>query len=60
MRVAVIMGSTSDIPKVEPAIGILKDYGINIIPQTIEMKDSDGKDSREVFTYKLCTDGSLA
>ena len=28
MRVAVIMGSTSDIPKVEPAIGILKDYGI--------------------------------
>lgn len=28
MRVAVIMGSTSDIPKVEPAIEILKDYGI--------------------------------
>ena len=26
MRVAIIMGSTSDLPKVEPAIGILKEY----------------------------------
>ena len=30
MRVAMIMGSTSDIGKVEPAIGILKDYGIKV------------------------------
>lgn len=28
MRTAVIMGSTSDLPKVEPAIKILKDYGV--------------------------------
>ena len=26
MRVAIIMGSTSDLPKVEPAIEILKKY----------------------------------
>ena len=30
MRVAVIMGSTSDLPKVEPAIKILKDYGVQV------------------------------
>ena len=30
MRVAIIMGSTSDLPKVEPAIGILKNYGVDI------------------------------
>lgn len=30
MRVAVIMGSTSDLPKVEPAISILKDYGVTV------------------------------
>lgn len=30
MRVAVIMGSTSDLPKVEPAIQILKDYGVTV------------------------------
>ena len=30
MRVAVIMGSTSDLPKVEPAIDILKDYGVTV------------------------------
>ena len=30
MKVAVIMGSTSDLPKVEPAISILKDYGVEV------------------------------
>ncbi|HCE78127.1 MAG TPA: 5-(carboxyamino)imidazole ribonucleotide mutase [Lachnospiraceae bacterium] len=30
MRVAVIMGSTSDLPKVEPAIKIMKDYGVQV------------------------------
>lgn len=28
MRVAIVMGSTSDLPKVEPAIEILKEYGV--------------------------------
>jgi 5-(carboxyamino)imidazole ribonucleotide mutase len=30
MRVAVIMGSASDLAKVEPAITILKDYGVDV------------------------------
>lgn len=30
MRTAIIMGSTSDLPKVEPAIQILKDYGVAV------------------------------
>ena len=30
MRVAIVMGSTSDLPKVEPAINILKDYGVTV------------------------------
>ncbi len=30
MRVAIIMGSTSDLPKVEPAVDILKDYGVEV------------------------------
>ena len=30
MRVAIVMGSTSDIPKVEPAIQILKDHGVKV------------------------------
>lgn len=30
MRVAVIMGSTSDLTKMEPAINILKEYGIKV------------------------------
>ena len=30
MKVAIIMGSTSDLSKVEPAIGILKDYGVEV------------------------------
>ena len=30
MKVAIIMGSTSDLSKVEPAISILKDYGVEI------------------------------
>ena len=30
MKVAIIMGSTSDMPKVEPAVGILKDYGVEV------------------------------
>ena len=28
MKVAIIMGSTSDLSKVEPAVGILKEYGV--------------------------------
>ena len=30
MKVAIIMGSTSDLTKVEPAITILKDYGVEV------------------------------
>lgn len=30
MRTAIIMGSASDLPKVEPAIQILKDYGVTV------------------------------
>lgn len=30
MRVAIIMGSTSDLAKVEPAVGILKKYGVDV------------------------------
>ena len=30
MRVAIVMGSTSDLPKVEPAIEILKSYGVKV------------------------------
>lgn len=30
MRTAVIMGSTSDLPKVEPAVEILKNYGVQV------------------------------
>lgn len=30
MRVAIIMGSTSDLPKVEPAIDVLKGYGVDV------------------------------
>lgn len=30
MRVAIVMGSTSDLPKVEPAIQILKEYGVKV------------------------------
>ena len=30
MKVAIIMGSTSDLPKVEPAISILKNYGVEL------------------------------
>lgn len=30
MRVAVIMGSTSDLDKVSPAVSILKDYGVAV------------------------------
>ena len=30
MRVAIIMGSTSDLPKMEPAVQILKDYGVEV------------------------------
>ena len=30
MRVAIVMGSTSDIPKVEPAVQILKDHGVKV------------------------------
>lgn len=30
MRVAIIMGSTSDLPKIEPAVDILKSYGVAV------------------------------
>jgi 5-(carboxyamino)imidazole ribonucleotide mutase len=30
MKVGIIMGSTSDIPKVEPAVEILKGYGVEV------------------------------
>lgn len=30
MKVAIIMGSTSDLSKVEPAVDILKDYGVEV------------------------------
>lgn len=30
MKAAIIMGSTSDLPKVEPAVKILKDYGVEV------------------------------
>ncbi len=30
MRTAIVMGSTSDLPKVEPAIEILKEYGVTV------------------------------
>ena len=30
MRVAIVMGSLSDLPKVEPAIKILKDYNVDV------------------------------
>lgn len=30
MRVAMIMGSTSDLPKMEPAVTILKDFGVTV------------------------------
>ena len=30
MKVAIIMGSTSDLSKVEPAVKILKDYGVEV------------------------------
>ncbi|MDE6952324.1 MAG: 5-(carboxyamino)imidazole ribonucleotide mutase [Erysipelotrichales bacterium] len=29
-KVAIIMGSTSDLSKVEPAVGILKEYGVEV------------------------------
>lgn len=30
MRTAIIMGSTSDLPKVEPAVEVLKSYGVEV------------------------------
>lgn len=30
MRTAIIMGSTSDLPKVEPAVDVLKSYGVEV------------------------------
>lgn len=30
MRTAIVMGSTSDLPKLEPAIEILKEYGVKV------------------------------
>ncbi len=30
MRVAIVMGSTSDIPKIEPAVDILKNHGVQV------------------------------
>ena len=55
MKVAIIMGSTSDLAKVEPAVGILKGYGVEVnvrclsahrahlgLSQFIEECNSDG------------------
>ena len=52
MKVAIIMGSTSDLAKVEPALGILKGYGVEVnvrclsahlgLSQFIEECNSDG------------------
>ena len=36
MRVAIIMGSTSDLPKVEPAVTILKEYGVEVLGTSVE------------------------
>ncbi len=30
MRAAIIMGSTSDLPKMEPAVGVLKEHGVRV------------------------------
>ena len=30
MRAAIVMGSTSDLPKMEAAVGILKEYGVDV------------------------------
>lgn len=30
MRTAIVMGSTSDLPKMEPAVAILKSYGVEV------------------------------
>ena len=30
MRVAIVMGSTSDLPKIEPAVAILKEFGVKV------------------------------
>ena len=30
MKVAIVMGSTSDLPKIEPAVSILKDFGVEV------------------------------
>ncbi len=30
MKAAIIMGSTSDLPKIEPAVDILKSYGVDV------------------------------
>ena len=30
MRVAIIMGSTSDLGKMDPAVSILKEYGVDV------------------------------
>ena len=43
MKVAVIMGSTSDLPKVEPAIQILKDYGVETMSVVFAISDTNNK-----------------
>ena len=43
MKVAIIMGSTSDLPKVEPAISILKNYGIEVNVRCLSAHRADRK-----------------
>ena len=43
MRVAVIMGSTSDLPKVEPAIEILKKYNVKTDVRCLSAHRAHGK-----------------
>ena len=44
MKVAIIMGSTSDLGKVEPAVEILKDYGVEV---NATEKRADSEKSRK-------------
>ena len=41
MRVAVIIGSMSDLPKIEPGIKILKEFGVNRLSIGIESFNED-------------------
>ena len=68
MKVAIIMGSTSDLPKVEPAISILKNYGVEVNVRCLSahrahlglssfIKETE-TDRTEVIYYYCCRNGS--